>query len=103
MQKNNVFGLISIIILALINLLFVFPFFFSMLKEQIEIGEGTRMEMGTLLIWLLEGLLIIPFTISIIFTIISIIKKDYLVKIINLVLIIVCIMMTVLSNVWIFL
>ncbi len=51
MQKNNVFGLISIIILALINLLFVFPFFFSMLKEQIEIGEGTRMEMGALLIF----------------------------------------------------
>lgn len=48
MRKNNVFGLTSLIILKIMTCLFVLPFFISMLREQIVIGKGTLLDMGTL-------------------------------------------------------
>lgn len=102
MRKNNVFGLTSLIILKIMTCLFVFPFFISMLREQIEIGKGTLLEMGTLALWMVESILLIPFLISVVFTVISIVQKDYKTKIItNIVLISACVVLTILANVWI--
>lgn len=102
MRKNNVFGLTSLIILKIMTCLFVIPFFISMLREQIEIGKGTLLEMGTLALWMAESILLIPFLISVVFTVISAVQKDYKAKIItNIVLISACVVLTILVNVWI--
>ena len=102
MRKNNVFGLTSLIILKIMTCLFVLPFFISMLREQIEIGKGTLLDMGALAVWMVEAILLIPFLISVVFTIISAVQNDYKAKIIaNIVLISVCVVLTILANLWI--
>ena len=80
------------------------PLFGSMLKEQIEFGRGTRLEMGAIAIWIVEVLCLIPYIITIVLSIISIIKKDRLPKIIiNLIQIVIYLVAHVLANIWIFL
>ena len=106
MQKrnNSVFGIISLIIISILNVLFTLPLFITMLSEQIRIGYGTNLDIGVIAVWILEGLCFVPLVTCIVFTIISIIKKDYLPKIIiNIIQIVIYIVLHMLSNIWIFL
>lgn len=106
MQKRNncVFGIISLIIISILNLLFTLPLFITMLSEQIRIGQGTNLDIAAIAVWILEGLCFIPLAVCTVFTIISIIKRDYLPKIIiNVVQVVLYIVLHILSNVWIFL
>lgn len=51
---------------------------------------------------MVEAILLIPFLISVVFTVISAVQKDYKAKIIaNIVLISVCVVLTILANLWI--
>lgn len=103
-RSNCVFGIISLIIISILNLLFTLPLFTTMVSEQIRIGQGTNLDIGAIAVWILEGLCFIPLALCIAFTIISIVKKDYLPKIIiNIVLIFIYIVLHILSNIWIFL
>ena len=101
-RKNNVFGIIALAI-STICFLVNLAFFLPMLVEQVRIGEGTLIEMGALAVWLLNGLTIVPLIVSLIFTIISITKKDYLWKIIaNILLISLTVIEMVLTTVFMF-
>ena len=76
-RKNNVFGIVALIILSfcfLANLALFIP----MLSERIKtgFGNGTNIEMGALIVWLFNGLSLVPLFVGTIFTIISIIKHD---------------------------
>ena len=103
-RRNCVFGTISIIVLSLMNLVFTLPLFITMLSEQIRMGEGTMLEMGAIAIWILEVLLLFPLHGCIFFIVISIVRKDYVPKIIiNLSLLTIYIVLNVLSNMWMFL
>lgn len=101
-RRNNVFGTISLVLISLLNLFFAIPFFVSMLIEQIRIGVGTSLELAVILIWFLGALLSVPFIVCVVFTIISIVKRDYLPKIIiNLSQIVLYLVFFILANVWI--
>ena len=103
-RRNCVFGIISLIIISVLNLLFTLPLFVTMLSEQIRIGQGTLLDIATIAVWILEGLCFVPFTTCIVFTIISIVRRDYLPKIIiNIFQIVLYLVLHILSNVWIFL
>ena len=103
-RRNCVFGIISLVIISILNLLFTLPLFMTMLSEQIRIGYGTNLDIAAIAVWILEGLCIVPLIICAIFTVISIVKRDYLPKIIiNIVQIVLYIVLHILSNVWIFL
>ena len=103
-RKNCASGIISLIIISILNVLFTLPLFVTMLSEQIRIGQGTSLDIGAIAVWILEGLCFIPLTMCIVLTIFSIVKKDYLPKIIiNIIQIIIYIVLHILSNVWIFL
>ena len=103
-RKNNVFGLISLIIGSIcffVNLVLFLP----MLSEQIKtgFGAGTNIEMGALIVWLINGITIIPLIICVVFTVISVIKSDYKWKIItNISLIALTVVMMVLTTVFMF-
>lgn len=103
-RKNNVFGLISLIIGSIcffVNL----GLFLPMLSEQIKtgFGHGTDIEMGALIVWLINGITIIPLIICVVFTVISVIKSDYKWKIItNISLIALTVVMMVLTTVFMF-
>ena len=103
-RKNNVFGLISLIIGSIcffVNL----GLFLPMLSEQIKtgFGAGTDIEMGALIVWLINGITIIPLIICVVFTVISVIKSDYKWKIItNISLIALTVVMMVLTTVFMF-
>ena len=100
---NCVLGLISIIILSVLNALLTLPIFITMLIEQIRIGIGTTLEMGTLLIWSFEIICLFPFTVALFFTGVSIYKKDYIPKIVtNIVQIVLYLTLNILSIVWMF-
>ncbi len=74
-----------------------------MLSEQIRIGEGTMLEMGAIAIWILETLLLFPLHGCIFFIVISIVRKDYVPKIIiNISLLAIYIVLHILSNLWMF-
>lgn len=75
MKKNNNFWAIALIInipVFAINLFLFTP----MLVEQIKMGKGTMIEMGALIVWLINIVTLIPLIIGIIFTFLSI-SKDY--------------------------
>ena len=103
-RRNCVFGIISLIIISVLNLLFTIPLFITMLSEQIRIGQGTNLDIAALAVWIFEGLCLVPFTICIVFTIVSIVRRDYLPKIIiNIFQIVLYLVLHILSNIWIFL
>ena len=101
---NCILGLISIILLTILNSFLTLPIFVTMLVEQIRIGTGTALEMGALIIWSFEIICLFPFSISLFFTGISIYKKDYIPKIIiNIVQIVLYLTLNILSIIWMFL
>ena len=100
---NCALGLISIIILSVLNVLLTLPLFMTMLVEQIRIGAGTALEMGTFIIWAFELMCFFPFTVALFFTGVSIYKKDYIHKIvINIVQIVLYLTLNILSIIWMF-
>lgn len=102
MEKNSAFGITSLVIISTLNSFFTIPFFLSMLIEQIRLGAGTNLEMGAIVVRLFEATLLIPFTLCIIFTILSIEKKDELsIIVVNLAQIVLYIVLNILSNAWI--
>ena len=103
-RRNCVFGIISLIIISILNLLFTLPLFVTMASEQIRIGQGTNLDIAAIAVWILEGVCFLPLTACIAFTIISIVRRDYLPKIIiNIFQIVLYLVLHILSNVWIFL
>lgn len=101
---NCVLGLISIILLSILNTLLTLPAFLTMLVEQIRIGEGTALEMGAFIIWSFEIICFFPFSVALFFTGVSIYKKDYIHKIvINIFQIVLYITLNILAIVWMFL
>ena len=103
-RRNCVFGIISLVIISVLNLLFTLPLFITMLSEQIRIGQGTNLDIAAIAVWILEGVCFFPLAACIVFTIISIVRRDYLPKIIiNIFQIVLYIVLHVLSNIWIFL
>ena len=101
---NCPLGLVSIILLTVLNAIFTLPLFFTMLIEQIRIGAGTALEMGAIIVWMFEVIFFFPFSVALFFTVVSIFKKDYIRKIvINIVQIVLYITLHVLANVWMFL
>ena len=101
---NCVLGLVSIILLTILNTIFTLPIFIAMLVEQIKMGAGTALEMGAIIIWMFEIICFFPFSTAVFFTIVSIFKKDYIYKIIiNITQIIIYIVLNILANVWMFL
>ena len=103
-RSNCVFGIISLIIISILNLLFTLPLFTTMVSEQIRIGQGTNLDIGAIAVWIFEGLCFVPFTACIVFTIISIARRDYLPKIIiNIFQIVLYLVLHILSNICIFL
>ena len=102
-KESCVFGVLSLVLITSLNVLFTLPFFISMLVEQIRIGRGTDLEMGTIVILIGEVLALIPYVVAIVFTIISIRKHDYLKKIIiNVVQIVLYLVLHTLAVIWIF-
>lgn len=102
MEKNSAFGITSLVIISTLNSFFTIPFFLSMLIEQIRLGTGTNLEMGAIVVWFFEAALLIPFTLCIVFTILSIEKKDdQSIIVVNLVQIVLYIVLNILSNAWI--
>lgn len=102
-RRNSVFGTISIIIASVMLVLFVLPFFVTMLNEQIRIGEGTSLDIAAIAIWIIEALLVVPYTMCIVFTILSMIKKDKIAKIvINISILSLSFIMLLLANLWMF-
>ena len=76
-----------------------------MLAEQIKtgFGNGTNIEMGTLVVWLFNGLSLVPLSIGVVLTIISIVKLDCKWKIIiNISLIVLTIIEMILTTVFMF-
>lgn len=103
-RRNCVFGIISLIIISVLNLLFTIPLFVTMVFEQIRIGQGTNLDIAAIAVWIFEGLCFVPLTTCIVFTIISIVKRDYLPKIIiNIFQLVLYLVLHILSNIWIFL
>lgn len=103
-RRNCVFGIISLIMISVLNLLFTIPLFATMVSEQIRIGQGTDLDIAVIAVWIFEGLCFAPFTACIVFTIISIVRRDYLPKIIiNIFQIVLYLVLHILSNIWIFL
>ena len=101
---NCVLGLISIILLSILNVVLTLPVFTVVLFDQIRVGVGTALEMGAIIIWTLEILCLGPFLTAVFFTVVSIFKKDYYHKIIiNIVQIVLYITLNILANVWLFL
>ena len=101
---NCVLGLISIILLSILNMVLTIPLFIIMLFDQIKYGAGTMLEMGTLIIWMFEIMCLFPFTLSIFFFVVSLFKRDYWHKIIiNIIQITLFVVLNVLSNIWMFL
>ena len=100
---NCPLGLIAIILLANLNTFVSLPLFIIMLIEQIRIGVGTNLEMGSLIVWTVQAMCLFPFTVSLFFFVVSIFKKDYWHKIIiNAALIAIFIVLNVLTIVWMF-
>ena len=99
-EKKSSSGLIALMLnvpIFLINLIMFLP----MLKEQIVLGKGTMLEMGTLIVWFINILTIIPLIVISILTAISI-TKDFKWRIIlNFSLIGLSILMMILTNVFI--
>lgn len=102
--KNDVFGLVALIILAIGNTLHLVVFL-SMLSEQIQTGWGgsTNIEMGALYIWLFEVLVMIGAVVSIVLYVVSLVRGDRKSKAIaNASLIVALIAQVVLTNIFIF-
>ena len=77
-RKNNAFGIVALIILSFCffaNLSLFIPMFVEQIKTGF--GYGTDIEMGSLIVWLFNGLSLVPLSVGIVFTIISIVKLDY--------------------------
>ena len=101
---NCVLGLIAIHLLSTLNTFVTLPLFIIMLIEQIRIGAGTNLEMGSLIVWTVQVMSFFPFTVAVFFFVVSLFKKDYWHKIIiNSVQITIYIVLNVLTNVWMFL
>ena len=103
-HKNNVFGIVALIVLSF-SFLANLALFIPMLAEQIKtgFGHGTNIEMGALVVWLFNGLSLVPFSIGVGFTIISIVKLDYKWKtIVNISLIVLTIIEMVLTTIFMF-
>ena len=97
MKKNNNFWAIALIInnpVFAINLFLFIP----MLVEQIKMGKGTMIEMGALIVWLINLITIVPLIIGIIFSFLSISKNYKWRTIANFSLIILSILMMFLTT-----
>lgn len=102
-RRNNPFGLISLILISILNVVWTLPLFGSMLAEQIKIGAGTNLDIAAIAVWIIEGICIVPLAICVVFTIVSITKKDKQAKIIiNIVQIALYIILHVLANLFMF-
>ena len=99
-RRNCVFGIISLIMISVLNLLFTIPLFATMVSEQIRIGQGTDLDIAVIAVWIFEGLCFVPFTACIVFTIISIVRRDCLPKIIiNIFQIVLYLVLHIISNI----
>ena len=100
---NCVLGLIDIHLLSILNTFVTLPLFIIMLVEQIRIGVGTNLEMGSLIVWTIQAMCFFPFTVAVFFFVVSIFKRDYWHKIIiNAAQITLFIVLNVLTIVWMF-
>ena len=73
MKKNYwAIALLINVPIFMINLFLFIP----MLVEQIKMGKGTMIEMGALIVWLINIVTLIPLIIGIIFSFLSI-SKNY--------------------------
>ena len=100
---NCPLGLISIILLSILNIFLTLPLFIVVLIEQIRIGAGTTLEMWIPIILSFELMCFFPFSTSLFFTGVSIYKKDYIPKIIiNITQIVLYITLNILAIVWLF-
>lgn len=76
--KSRVWGTNALLVTAP---LFIFHFlvsFLPMFAEQIQTGwgYGTDIEMGALILWLLQGLSLIPIALAAVFFVLAIVNKD---------------------------
>lgn len=101
-RKNSFCGILALIFSTLLNLVH-FPLFVLVLIEQINTGwgYGTNLEMGVLFWWIAEYIMVVPLLVSAGLFVASMVKRDYKVKIaINAVLLVLCVLQIVLTNVF---
>lgn len=104
MKKQNTFGIITCIILSIVNVVnSVWTIAFSIEQTQTVWGYGTNFELATLIPWMVQVLCLPGILVGIVYLLFAYFRKYHrTMRIINLSLLLLCILQYILINLFIF-
>lgn len=77
--KSRVRGTNALLLAAPLLIFHFLVSFLPMFSEQIKTGwgYGTNIEMGALILWLLQGISLVPIALAAVFIVLAIVNKDH--------------------------